>query len=207
MTHISLFLDTVGRSLDALDRQAVDNIVLELMALRERRGRLFIVGSGGGAAHASHAVNDFRKLAGIESYTPSDNVSELTARVNDEGWGTAYSAWLQVSRFDEKDALLVFSVGGGDARRGISTNLVGAMQLAKQVGAPVLAVVGRDGGFAAEVARVLVLVDACGGDETAITESVQAAVWHAVVSDARLKRAPTRWESEDPAPAVHRPER
>ncbi len=167
-----------------------------LVNLRNEGGRLFLVGVGGGAGHAGHAVNDFRKLAGIESYSPSDNISELTARTNDEGWDTTYSAWLKVSKLNSKDMLFVFSVGGGNLEKNISPNIVRAVSLAKEVGAKVIGVLGRDGGYTASVADACVVIPTVNSDMvTPHTESFQALVWHLLVSDPRLQMMLNKWES------------
>ena len=192
----SQYLAEAAQIIEKLDVKAIDRMTELLVALRERGGRLFLMGVGGGAGHAGHAVNDFRKLAGIESYSPSDNVSELTARTNDEGWDTTYSAWLKVSRISAKDMVFVFSVGGGDATRNISANLVRAVQLAKEVGAGVIGVVGRDGGYTAKVADACVIVPTVNAEMvTPHTESFQAVVWHLLVSDPRLQQMSNKWES------------
>jgi D-sedoheptulose 7-phosphate isomerase len=167
-----------------------------LVQVREQGGRLFVLGVGGGAGHASHAVCDFRKIGGMEAYTPSDNVSELTARTNDDGWDTTYANWLLGSRINAKDMVFVFSVGGGDAQRNISTNLVRALQCAKQAGAKVCGVVGRNGGFTAQVADACTLVRVSNpATVTPHTEAFQALVWHLLVSHPRLKAAEMKWES------------
>lgn len=190
------YLEEARRILDTLDRQAIEKMTQMLVALRENGGRLFLVGVGGGAGHAGHAVNDFRKIAGIESYSPSDNISELTARTNDEGWDTTYAAWMKVSRLNSKDMLCVFSVGGGDLERNISPNIVRSLQYAKEVGAKVIGVVGRDGGYTAKVADACVIVPTVNPEMvTPHTESFQALVWHLIVSDPRLQIAPNKWES------------
>lgn len=182
--------------IDGLDRPAIESMTQLLVKLRDRGGRLFLVGVGGGAGHAGHAVNDFRKLAGIEAYSPSDNISELTARTNDEGWSTTYSAWLRVSRLCDRDMLFVFSVGGGDEARNISPNIVHAVRYAKEVGASVIGVVGRDGGYTASVADACVVVPTVNPEAvTPHTESFQAVVWHLLVSDPRLQMASNKWES------------
>ena len=166
------------------------------LEVRQRGGRIFFLGVGGGAGHASHAVNDFRKIAGIESYTPTDNASELTARINDDGWETSFSNWLQGSRLRPIDTVFVFSVGGGDAERGISANLVSALQYAKQVGAAICGIVGRDGGFTAHVSDACILIPVINPETiTAHTESFQAVIWHLLVSHPRLKAAEMKWES------------
>lgn len=182
--------------MDRIDRSAVESMTRLLVKLRERGGRLFLVGVGGGAGHAGHAVNDFRKLAGIESYSPSDNVSELTARTNDEGWETTYAAWLKVSRLCNADMLFVFSVGGGDLERNISPNIVRAVQYAKEVGAAVIGVVGRDGGYTSSVADACVIVPTVNPQMvTPHTEAFQALIWHLLVSDPRLQIMSNKWES------------
>jgi D-sedoheptulose 7-phosphate isomerase len=183
----------------ALDRSRIERIAEELAALRDRGGRLFVVGVGGGAGHASHAVCDFRKIAGIEAYAPSDNASELTARTNDEGWDTTYAAWLAVSRLGPDDAVLVLSVGGGDIVRNISPNLVRAVEHAKAVGARVLGIVGRDGGYTATVADACVIVPTVNPSAiTPHTESFQAVIWHLLVAHPKLQRMPNKWESSVP---------
>ena len=173
-----------------------EKCVAELRALRERGGRLFILGVGGSAANASHAVNDFRKIAGLECYAPTDNVSELTARTNDEGWASVFVEWLRGSRLNAKDALLVFSVGGGSLEKNVSPNLVTALQLAKQVGARVIGVVGKDGGHTAKVADACVIVPTVNpGNITPHSEAFQAVIWHLFVSHPDLKVNQTKWES------------
>jgi D-sedoheptulose 7-phosphate isomerase len=190
------YLDEARQIIDALDVSPIERMTQLLVELRERGGRLFLLGVGGGAGHAGHAVNDFRKIAGIESYSPSDNVSELTARTNDEGWDTTYAAWLKVSRLNDRDMVFVFSVGGGDVARNISANLVHAVQHAKSVGAGVIGVVGRDGGFTATVADACVVVPTVNGAAvTPHTESFQAVIWHLLVSDPRLQIMSNKWES------------
>ena len=182
--------------LRALDVGSIDSIATGLAEVRARNGRLFVLGVGGSAGHASHAVNDFRKLCGIEAYTPTDNVSELTARVNDEGWETTFSGWLEVSRLRKGDAVLVFSVGGGDAERNISPNLVQALDLAGTVGAAIYGVVGRDGGHTARVADAVVVIPPLYLDRiTPHTEGLCAVVWHLLVSHPELQRSSTKWES------------
>ena len=179
----------------AVDPTTVDAMAEGLVAVRERGGRLFIVGVGGVAGHASHAVNDFRKLGGIESYAPSDNVSELTARTNDDGWDASYSGWLEVSRLRADDALLVFSVGGGSREHNVSVNLVRAMEMARQVGAAIYGVVGHPGGTLAELADVAVLISPPADLRTPLVESFQALVWHALVSHPSLAIKQGHWES------------
>jgi D-sedoheptulose 7-phosphate isomerase len=179
-----------------IDCDAVEAIARALAAVRARGGRLFFLGVGGGAAHASHAVNDFRKLAGFEAYAPTDNVSELSARANDEGWDTVFVAWLKESRLRREDGVFVFSVGGGDAERSVSRNLVEALRHAKSVGAAIFGVVGRDGGFTAKTADACVIVPSVNPDAvTPHTEAFQAVVWHLLVSHPALRIAPGKWES------------
>jgi D-sedoheptulose 7-phosphate isomerase len=170
-----------------------------LVAVRERGGRIFFIGVGGGAGHASHAVNDFRKIAGFECYTPTDNVSELTARINDDGWETSFASWLEGSRLSARDAVFVFSVGGGNAEKGVSLNIVRALELAKRVGATVLGVVGRDGGYTAQVADTALLVPTLDPElVTPLTEAFQAVVWHLLVSHPSLAVRRGKWESLAP---------
>jgi D-sedoheptulose 7-phosphate isomerase len=166
------------------------------VAVRAGGGRLFILGVGGSAANASHAVNDFRKIVGLETYAPTDNVSELTARTNDEGWGTIFESWLRTSRLNSKDGILVFSVGGGNVEQQVSPNLVAALQYAKSVGASILGIVGRDGGYTAKVADACVIVPTVNSAHvTPHSEAFQAVIWHLLVSHPSLKAAPTKWES------------
>ena len=196
MDYVKRYIEEATMILKQLDQQAIEKILNRLVELRERVGRLFIVGVGGGAGHASHAVNDFRKIAGIEAYTPTDNVSELTARVNDDGWETSFVNWLRGSRLRANDMVFVFSVGGGDLQRNISANLVRALQYAKEVGATICGVVGRDGGYTAQVADACVLIPVVDPETvTPHTESFQALVWHLLVSHPRLKGAEMKWES------------
>jgi D-sedoheptulose 7-phosphate isomerase len=179
-----------------LDAATIDHLVDGLVQLRERGGRLFFLGVGGGAGHASHAVNDFRKIAGIECYAPTDNVSELTARINDDGWDSCYAAWLSGSHLGARDAIFIFSVGGGNAERGISMNLVASLELAHEMGASIFGVVGRDGGSTAELADACVIVPTVSAETvTPHTEEFQAVVWHLLVSHPRLRRNAMKWES------------
>jgi D-sedoheptulose 7-phosphate isomerase len=179
----------------AVDADQVDAMAQGLRDARERGGRLFLLGVGGGAGHASHAVNDFRKLCALESYAPTDNVSELTARVNDDGWETAYSEWLKTSRLNADDAILVFSVGGGSREHNVSVNLVNAIELAQAVGASIYGVVGSPGGTLAELADVAVLIAPPPDLRTPLVESFQALVWHALVSHPELAVQDGHWES------------
>ncbi|HEY3500482.1 MAG TPA: SIS domain-containing protein [Polyangiaceae bacterium] len=194
MTHAETYLAEAQRVLEALDRAAVESVADELAALRDRGGRLFVLGVGGGAGHASHAVNDFRKLCGIEAYAPTDNVSELTARVNDEGWPTAYSEWLKVSRLGSRDLVFVFSVGGGNLAANVSPNLVHALELARTVGARIAGIVGRDGGDTARHANACVVIPTVNpATVTPHTEGTQAVVWHLLVSHPKLQLRATKW--------------
>ncbi len=179
-----------------LDRAAIDRLVAALGRLKARGGRLFILGVGGGAGHASHAVNDFRKLTGIEAYAPTDNVSELTARINDDGWESVFVSWLKGSRLTASDMILVFSVGGGDLGRNVSPNLVRGLHYAREVGATIGGIVGRDGGYTAEVADAVVVVPTVSADRvTPHTEAFQALVWHLCVSHPELQAQSAKWES------------
>jgi D-sedoheptulose 7-phosphate isomerase len=182
--------------LRALDGDKIERVAEGLAAVRERDGRLFIIGVGGSAGHASHAVNDFRKICGFEAYTPTDNVSELTARANDEGWDTTFTEWLKGSRLGDKDGLLVFSVGGGNAEMGVSTNIVAALNLARERGASIFGIVGRDGGTTAQLADVCVVIPPLYPDHiTPHTEGLCAVIWHLLVTHPALARVATRWES------------
>ncbi len=197
--YASQYLLEAKLIIEQLDLAAIDKMTVLLIKLRENGGRLFLIGVGGGAGHASHAVNDFRKLANIEAYSPSDNISELTARTNDEGWDTTYAAWLHGSRISGADMLFVFSVGGGDLARNISPNIVRAVQLAKQVGAAVIGVLGRDGGYTASVADACVIVPVVNpGSITPHTEAFQAVIWHLIASDPRLQLMSNKWEGSKP---------
>jgi D-sedoheptulose 7-phosphate isomerase len=190
------YLQEVVRIAEQLDAAAIESLVAALAGTRARGGRLFILGVGGSAANASHAVNDFRKIAGMEAYAPTDNVSELTARTNDEGWPSVFESWLRTSRLRADDCVLVFSVGGGDLEKNVSPNLVLALKYARSVGARTAAVVGRDGGYAAQVADACVIVPTVNpAHVTPHTEAFQAVVWHLVVSHPALKQAQTKWES------------
>ena len=196
MSHSIKYLKQVAETAQGIDSSRLDLMVRELKSLRERGGRLFFLGVGGSAANCSHAVNDFRKIAGIESYAPTDNVSELTARTNDEGWATTFSAWLKVSRAGAKDAIFIMSVGGGDKARNISPNLVEAIEYAITNGMRIMGIVGRDGGETARRGHAVVVVPTVDADlVTPHTEAFHAVVWHALVSDPELKQAPNKWES------------
>lgn len=185
-----------GQVAAGIDADAIERLAVALVRLRDDGGRLFLLGVGGSAANCSHAVNDFRKLAGIEAYAPTDNVSELTARTNDEGWDTVFAEWLKVSRASSRDAVLVMSVGGGDVARNVSPNIVRGLEEAKRRGLKVFGIVGRDGGFTAQVGDEVVLVPTVdSGLITPLVEAFQAVVWHALVSHPALVRAATKWES------------
>ncbi len=199
-TFVQTYLEETHRLLESIDQHALETTAVGLAAVRERGGRLFLLGVGGSAGHASHAVNDFRKICGIEAYAPTDNVSELTARINDEGWDTCFANWLTGSRLNRLDALLIFSVGGGSKERNISVNLVRAIELADGVGAPVYGIVGRDGGFTRQRAAACVVVPPLFADRvTPHTEGLCAVLWHLLVSHPALQVAATKWES---TPAV-----
>lgn len=193
---IEKFITGASKILKNLSCSDIDKLIRALADIRERQGRLFLIGVGGSAGNCSHAVNDFRKLAGIETYSPVDNVSELTARTNDEGWDTVFSEWLKGSNLCQKDGVLVFSVGGGDKERGISANLVYALEYAKRVKAKIMGIVGRDGGYTAKVADACVLVPAVDLElVTPLTEGFQSLIAHLIVSDPRLMRSKNKWES------------
>ena len=196
MTYAAQHLAETRDIVAALDPALMERIVEGLAAVRERGGRLFILGVGGSAANASHAVNDFRKICGFECYAPTDNVSELTARTNDEGWATVFAEWLRGSRLNAKDGLLIFSVGGGSLEKNVSPNLVEALKLAKTVGASVFGICGKDGGYTAQVADACVIIPTVNpANITPHSEAFQGVVWHLFVSHPRLKVAQTKWES------------
>lgn len=192
--HSKKYFEEVSQVAKSIDTAAIEKLVSELVSLRARGGRLFLLGVGGSAANCSHAVNDFRKLCGIEAYTPVDNVSELTARTNDEGWDTVFAAWLRTSRADADDAVFIFSVGGGSLERNVSANVVHALKEAKSRGLKVMGVVGRDGGYTKQVGDVVVIVPMVAEARiTPHTESFQAVVWHCLVSHPDLQQIPTKW--------------
>jgi D-sedoheptulose 7-phosphate isomerase len=196
MTFTEQFLAEAAEILKQIDAASVERLALTLAACRAGGGRLFILGVGGSAANASHAVNDFRKICGLEAYAPTDNVSELTARTNDEGWAGVFEGWLKVSRLREADALLIFSVGGGNLERQVSPNLVAAIQYAKTVGAKVTGIVGRDGGYTALNSDACVIVPTVNVKHvTPHAEAFQAVIWHLLVTHPALKQAETKWES------------
>jgi D-sedoheptulose 7-phosphate isomerase len=196
MSYSEQHLREAAQILSQLNPALCEKAVELLVAVRERGGRLFILGVGGSAANASHAVNDFRKIAGLECYAPTDNVSELTARTNDDGWSSVFVEWLKGSRLSNRDGLLVLSVGGGNLEKNISPNLVAALQLAKERGAAILGIVGRDGGYTAKVADVTICIPTVNpASVTPHSEAFQAIIWHLFVSHPSLKAAPTKWES------------
>jgi D-sedoheptulose 7-phosphate isomerase len=196
MSYSKQHLRETAEILSRLDPAVCERAVQLLTAVRERGGRLFVLGVGGSAANASHAVNDFRKIAGIESYAPTDNVSELTARTNDDGWTSVFTEWLKGSRLGEKDAVLVLSVGGGSLKKNVSPNLVTALQLAQERGSAIIGIVGRDDGYTAQVADVAVVIPTVNSaNVTPHTEAFQAVVWHLWISHPTLKRAGTKWET------------
>ena len=196
MSHAAQYLAETKQVVDGLDVEAIERMAILLAETRARQGRLFILGVGGSAGNASHAVNDFRKIVGIEAYAPTDNVSELTARTNDEGWPTIFVEWLKVSRLRPVDLIFVLSVGGGNVEKNVSPNLVTALRFAQEVGTPVIGIVGKDGGFTAKVAAACVVVPTVNPDHiTPHSEAFQAVVWHLLVSHPSLKAAQTKWES------------
>lgn len=196
MSYTQQYLVEAAQIIEKLEVAALDRMVKELKQLRKRGGRLFILGTGGGAGHASHAVNDFRKIADIEAYAPTDNVSELTARINDDGWETSYVNWLKGSRLNKNDMVFIFSVGGGNREHRISMNLVLCLEYALEVGAAICGVVGRDGGFTAQVSNACIIVPTVNPNTvTPHVESFQAVVWHLLVSHPDLQAAEMKWES------------
>jgi D-sedoheptulose 7-phosphate isomerase len=196
MTFSETYLDESMELIRRLDRAAIEAVAAGLAAVRAGGGRLFILGVGGSAGHAGHAVNDFRKICGFEAYAPTDNVSELTARINDEGWDTCFAEWLRGSRLRAGDGVLVFSVGGGNRDKNVSVNLVRSLELAREVGARVFGIVGRDGGYTAQVADACVVIPTVAAERiTPHTEGFCAVIWHLLVSHPALARSATKWES------------
>lgn len=194
--YINSYFGEMKEIIEKIDKEAIHKIIEILEEVRSNKGRLFILGVGGGAGHASHAVNDFRKLAGIEAYTPVDNVSELTARVNDEGWESVFVRWLEISSLSAKDAVMVFSVGGGHQEKNISMNIVEALNFSKKAGAKIIGIVGRDGGYTKKMADACVLVPVVNPETvTPHTESFQAVIWHLIVSHPKFKTNKGKWES------------
>lgn len=196
MQFIDSFLHEATSIISQLDKNQIEKSVDLLASTRQSEGRLFILGVGGSAANASHAVNDFRKIVGIESYAPTDNVSELTARTNDEGWSSVFEKWLEVSRLKANDMLLILSVGGGNVEKNVSPNLVSALQYAKKIGSKIMGIVGRDGGYTAKMADACVIIPTPNPENTTPhAEAFQAVIWHLLVSHPKLKVAQTKWES------------
>ena len=196
MNYSQQHLAEASEIISKLDVTSIENMVDVLLATRDNGGRLFMLGVGGSAANASHAVNDFRKITHIETYTPTDNVSELTARTNDEGWDTVFAEWLKTSKLNEKDTLFILSVGGGNVEKNISPNLVKALQLAKERNSKIIGIVGRDGGYTAKVGDAVVIIPTVNNDNiTPHSEAFQAVVWHLMVSHPKLKAQQTKWES------------
>ena len=196
MTYTEQHLEEAAQIIERIDTEAIESMAELLARIKSEGGRLFFLGVGGSAGNCSHAVNDFRKIVGLESYAPTDNVSELTARTNDEGWDTVFIEWLKTSRLNGNDAVFVFSVGGGNLEKNVSPNLVKALEYARTVGAKIMGIVGRDGGFTAEVADVCVIVPTVNPETvTPHSEAFQAVLWHLLVSHPRLKATQTKWES------------
>jgi D-sedoheptulose 7-phosphate isomerase len=196
ITFIQEYLDEVSNIVKSLDHDSVEKMVDILKQTKEQEGRLFILGVGGSAANASHAVNDFRKIAGLETYAPTDNISELTARTNDEGWETVFASWLKTSKLKKSDSLMVFSVGGGDIEKNVSTNLVKAVEYGKKIGCKILGIVGPRGGYTYQVADACVKIPVQHTSLiTPLSESFQAIIWHLIVSHPKLKVFETKWES------------
>ena len=196
MPYIDDYLHEVKAITSLINRSAIEKTINILIDIRERKGRLFFLGVGGSAGNASHAVNDFRKIAGIESYAPTDNVSELTARINDDGWENSFAAWLKGSNLTAKDGVFVLSVGGGSREKNVSVNLVKALEYARETGAGILGIVGRDGGYTAEVADSCIIIPVVNpGTVTPHTEAFQSVIWHLIVSDPRMRISEMKWES------------
>jgi D-sedoheptulose 7-phosphate isomerase len=196
MSYIDDYFEEMNSITGLIDRSAIEKMIGILETIRENKGRLFFLGVGGGAGNATHAVNDFRKIAGIESYSPTDNVSELTARINDDGWESAFAAWLKGSKLSLNDGVFVFSVGGGNQEKKVSVNLVRALEYAKATGAKILGVVGRDGGYTAKVADACVIIPVVNTNTvTPHTEAFQGVIWHLIVSHPRICNAEMKWES------------
>ena len=196
MSYIDDYLREVKSITSLLDRTAIEKMIETLIDIRDKKGRLFFLGVGGGAGNASHAVNDFRKIAGFESYSPADNVSELTARINDDGWETSFAAWLKGSNLNSKDGVFVFSVGGGNREKNVSVNLVNALEYAGKIGTKVLGIVGRDGGYTGKTAVVCVIIPTVNTSTvTPHTEAFQSVIWHLLVSHPRFRMVEMKWES------------
>ncbi len=198
MSYPARYFKEVGQIASTINLDQVEKMIGLIQATYEKRGRLFFLGVGGSAANCTHAVNDFRKIAGIESYTPVDNVAELTARTNDEGWETVFAAWLQVSRLTDRDTIFVLSVGGGNKEKNVSVNIVNALDYAKKQGAKIIGILGRDGGYTAKMADACVIIPTLSPDTiTPHAEAWQAVIWHMMVSDPRIMKMSNKWESLD----------
>lgn len=196
MSYVDDYLVEVKTIASLINRASIEKTIDILIDIREKKGRLFFLGVGGGAGNASHAVNDFRKIAGIESYSPTDNVSELTARINDDGWENSFAAWLQGSNLNEKDGVFVFSVGGGNREKHVSVNLVKALEYARKVQARILGIVGRDGGYTGQIADSCIIIPVVNtGTVTPHTEAFQSIIWHMIVSDPLMRTSEMKWES------------
>jgi D-sedoheptulose 7-phosphate isomerase len=196
MDYIKRYLKEAKEIIDKIDKRQIDQVIVLVKDIREKKGRLFFLGVGGGAAHASHAVNDFRKICGFEAYTPTDNVAELSARVNDDGWNTVFVQWLKQSRLGPRDGIFIFSVGGGSLEKNISANLVGAVDYAKKMKAKVLGIVGRDGGYTSRMSDACIIVPIVNPETvTPHTEAFQALLWHLIVSHPEMKACEMKWES------------
>jgi D-sedoheptulose 7-phosphate isomerase len=196
MTYLQSYLEEVQKIAEKIDHSAIEKMIDIMSEIRENKGRLFFIGVGGGAGNATHAVNDFRKICGIESYSPLDNVSELTARINDNGWESAFIGWLKVSNLNKNDGVFIFSVGGGNIEKNISTNLVEALQYAKLIGAKILGVIGRDGGFTKNVADACIIVPVVNKYTiTPHTEEFQSVIWHLIISHPKMRLSEMKWES------------
>ena len=198
MSYISQYINDAVKILELIDQNKIEKMIQILLDVREKQGRLFLLGVGGSAANCIHAVNDFRKLAGIETYSPAENIAEITARTNDEGWHTVFSEWLKCSHINEKDAVMVFSVGGGNKEKNVSANIVYALDVAKSKNARVLGILGRDGGHTAKIADACVIVPPVNPETiTPHSEAFQAVIWHMIVADPRLMQIKNKWESLD----------
>ena len=196
MSYVDDYMEEVKSITELIDHAAIEKMIETLIDIREKKGRLFFLGVGGGAGNATHAVNDFRKIAGIEAYSPTDNVSELTARINDDGWESVFTAWLKGCNLNPKDGVFVFSVGGGNQEKNVSVNLVKALEYTKKVGAKVLGIVGRDGGYTGKVADGCVIIPTVNASTvTPHTEAFQGVIWHLIVSHPRMCVAEMKWES------------
>lgn len=196
MSYVDMYIEEAKSILDKIDKSEIEKMITSILKIREKKGRLFFIGVGGSAGNCSHAVNDFRKIGGIESYTPVDNVPELTARTNDEGWNTVFEEWLKTSRINENDGVIVFSVGGGNQEKNISANIVFALNHAKKSGAKVFGIVGRDGGYTAKLADACVIIPTVNPDTvTPHSEAFQGVIWHLIVSDPRVMVMKNKWES------------